>query len=71
MQAIIIFLEFYFEYMQLMQTYSTRRPTTFLVKNVRSATHGGQQLLTNDALIFVILVVDAIFALWLATIHES
>jgi hypothetical protein len=55
MQAIIFFLEFYFEYMQLVQTYSTRRPTTFLVKNVRSATHGGQQLLMNDELLIGML----------------
>jgi hypothetical protein len=57
-QALSFYLEFYAQYVQLVNTYSTGRLAIVLVKNIRSAVFGEQQLVTKNFNVFVIPAPD-------------
>jgi hypothetical protein len=57
-QALSFFLEFYPQYVELVETYNIGRLATFLAKNVSNFMFGEQHLLINFSTIFVIIVPD-------------
>jgi hypothetical protein len=57
-QALSFYLEFYAQYVQLVNTYSTARLAIVLVKNIGSAVFGEQQLVTKNFNAFVIPAPD-------------
>ncbi len=54
----LFFYQFCPQYVQLMNMYSIGRLATLLVKNVKNAIFGEQQLVTNFSSVFVILKLD-------------